>query len=319
MGGGHLASLHANPRVDLRVICDANPAVLDGCKDLGAALTSDFHEALSVEGLDATVICLPHDLYPEAVCLALRNGVHVLKEKPFARDLADARTMVECAKATGKIMMVAGQGKYHPGFQRAREIVDSGVLGNVFLARGIITYRWGAALEANWSWRGIKKRSGGVAVIDSGWHILDLMHWLRGLPETVYCTLGKGEALPGQTYDVDDRAVLAMEYPDGGIASVVCCFICQPGNRQVILHGTGATLDIKNDEVRLHVGNEEDTQVTRFRPPADSLGPQLERFLHLIDTKADPTAGAEEAYQVQRIIDAAYRSAKAKKPVKLAE
>ena len=50
MGGGHLASLHANPRVDLRVICDANPAVLDGCKDLGAALTSDFHEALSVEG-----------------------------------------------------------------------------------------------------------------------------------------------------------------------------------------------------------------------------------------------------------------------------
>ena len=319
MGAGHLATLRNHPRVDLRVICDTNEAVLDACDNPGAVLTTDFREALAVKGLDAAVIILPHYLYPEAVCLALENGLHVLKEKPFAMNLADARRMVASAKSANRIMMVAGQGKYHPGFQRAREIVDGGILGNVFLARGIITYRWGGAIGANWSWRGVKKQSGGVAVIDSGWHILDILHWLRGLPETVYCTLGRGEALPGQKYDVDDRAVLALDYADGGIASVVISFIAAPGNRQVILHGTDATLDIKNDEVRLHVGNEEDTQVTRFRPPADSLGPQFESFLRLIDTKADPMAGADEAYQVQRIIDAAYRSAKAKKPVKLAE
>jgi len=318
MGGGHLATLRANPRVDLKVICDASDAVLAGCKDAGAKLTTDFREALSTGGLDAAVISLPHHLYPEAVCLALSNGLHVLKEKPFARDLGDAEKMVAAAKAAGRIMMVAGQGKYHPGFQRAREIVDKGVLGNVFLTRGIITYRWGSAIAANWGWRGVRALSGGVAVIDSGWHILDILHWLRGLPETVYCTTGRGEALAGQTYDVDDRAVLALDYPDGGIASVVVSFIAQPGNRQVILHGTEATLDIRNEELRLHVGGEVDTEVTHFRPPADSLGPQFERFLGLIDAKADPVAGAEEAYQVQRIIDAAYRSAATKAPVTLA-
>jgi len=47
------------------------------------------------------------------------------------------------------------------------------------------------------------------------------------------------------------------------------------------------------------------------------LGPQFEHFLGLIDQKADPTAGAQEAYGIQRIIDAAYRSAAKGQPVGL--
>lgn len=47
------------------------------------------------------------------------------------------------------------------------------------------------------------------------------------------------------------------------------------------------------------------------------LQQQFEHFLHLIDTKASPVAGAMEAYDVQRIIDAAYRSAQSKVPERL--
>jgi predicted dehydrogenase len=322
MGAGHVRTIMDHPRAELAIACDVNPAVLEPLAAQGLATCADWQEALlggcgQPQGeVDAAVITLPHHLYPEVVNTALARGIHVLKEKPFARDLEDARLMREAAEQSDAILMVAGQGKYSAGYQRGKQIVDTGCLGNVFLSRAIITYRWGGAITNTWSWRGQRELSGGTAIIDSGWHILDVLTWLHGMPETVYCTTGKGNALPGD-YDVDDRALLTLEYADGSIAGVVCCFICLPGARQVYLHGTEGSLDITDTCVRLHKGNQSDAEIIQFGPEPNLLAPQFEHFLHLIDSKASPIEGAREAYDIQRIIDAAYRSAESKVPEKL--
>lgn len=318
MGAGHVSTVQGHPRGEVVVACDVNADVLATLARQGIATTGDWREALDPQQVDAAVITLPHDQYPEVVNTALARGIHVLKEKPFARDLDDARAMLQAAEKASATLMVAGQGKYSAGYQRAKQIADSGVLGNVFLARGVITYRWGGATQNNWRWRGIRSRSGGVAVIDSGWHILDLLAWFRGVPETVYCSLGKGKAFPGD-YDVDDRAVLTLEYADGGIASVICCFICLPNARQMFLHGTEASLEITAETVRLHRGDQSDTEVISFAPEGNLLRPQLDHFLALVDAGGDPAAGAREAYDVQRIIDAAYRSAESRRPEALSD
>lgn len=316
MGSGHVRTILDHPRAELALACDVNEAVLEPLAAQGVKTCMDWQEALPAGEVDAAVIILPHHLYPEVVNTALARGIHVLKEKPFARDLDDARVMRDAAEQSNAILMVAGQGKYSPGYQRAKQIVAAGTLGDVFLSRAVITYRWGGAINDNWRWRGTKALSGGVAIIDSGWHILDILTWLRGMPETVYCTTGQGNAFPGD-YDVDDRAVLALDYNDGGIASVSISFICQPSARQVFLHGTEASLEVVDTCVRVHVGNETDSEVTNFAPMANGLAPQFEHLLHLIDTKASPVEGAREAYDVQRIIDAAYRSAESKRPERL--
>lgn len=317
MGAGHCSVVTAHPRTQLVIACDTNPAALEPHAAAGVRTTTDWHEALDPAVVDATVIILPHHLYPEVVNTALARGIHVLKEKPFARDLDDARLMADAARSSNAIFMVAGQGKYSLGYQRAKQIVDTGCLGNVFLSRAIITYRWGGAINNDWRWRGTRALSGGTAVIDSGWHIIDLLTWLKSaLPETVYCTTGKGNAFPGD-YDVDDRALLTFEYADGSIAGVVASFICLPSSRQVFLHGTEASLDITDGCVKLHRGNDIDAEVITFGAQPNLLAPQFAHFLHLIDTQADPVAGALEAYDVQRIIDAAYRSAQSKVPEKL--
>ena len=313
MGAGHVNTILASPRAELVVACDVNEAALQPLAAQGARTCASWQDALDPSEVDAAVIILPHHLYPEVVNTALGRGIHVLKEKPFARDLADAELMLNAARNSSAILMVAGQGKYSTGYQRAKQIVDTGVLGNIFLSRAIITYRWGGAINNDWRWRGDRAKSGGTAVIDSGWHILDLLTWLRGMPETVYCSTGKGNALAGD-YDVDDRALLTLEYADGSIAGVVCCFICLPNARQVYLHGTDASLDITDTCLRLHKGNTCDAEVIQFAPESNLLAPQFEHFLHLIDTKASPIAGAEEAYNIQRIIEAAYKSAETKRP-----
>ena len=318
IGASHYQTLAAHPRAEVVVACDIAEAAVEPLAAAGIATTADWHEALDRDDLDAAVVVLPHHLYPEVVNAALERGLHVLKEKPFARDLADAKAMVAAAEKAKGVLMVAGQGKYSPGFQRAKQIVDSGALGDVFLARGVITYRWGGAITDNWRWRGTRELSGGTAVIDSGWHILDILSWLRGLPETVYCSTGRGNALPGD-YDVDDRAVLTLEYPDGGVGSVICCFICLPNRREVLLHGTRASLEAVDDCVKLHTGNQQEAEVIRFQVEANALLPQLNHFFDLVDSGAAPMAGAREAYDIQRIIDAAYRSADSHRPEALAD
>ncbi|MHB8996298.1 MAG: Gfo/Idh/MocA family protein [Armatimonadota bacterium] len=319
MGAGHVSVITSHPRAELVIACDTNPAVLEPLAAAGVRTTSNWDEALDPALIDASVIILPHNLYPKVVNTALARGIHVLKEKPFARDLDDARLMVEAAEKSDAVLMVAGQGKYSLGYQRAKGIVDTGCLGNVFLSRAIITYRWGGAITNNWRWRGDREQSGGTAIIDSGWHILDLLTWLKGaLPETVYCTTGKGNAFPGE-YNVDDRALLTLEYADGSIAGVVASFICLPNSRQVFLHGTDASLDITDSCLKLHRGNDCDAEVITFGAQANLLQPQFEHFLHLIDTNASSVAGAIEAYNVQRIVDAAYRSAESKVPEGLRE
>jgi predicted dehydrogenase len=284
-----------------------NEAFLAPLSEAGIPVQTDYRRLLEGTEADCAVVSLPHYLYPEVVNAALRAGLHVLKEKPFARTLGDARAMREAARETGKLLMVAGQAKHYPSFKRAKALLGEGACGKLLVCRGIITYQWGGALTGNWSWRGEHAKSGGVAVIDSGWHILDLVHWYCGEPTRVSCFLGQGRALPGN-YDVDDRAALIIEFGSGAVADVTCCFITQPSNRQVVLHGLDGAIDVTGDRLT-HCDRDGQPRVEKFAESSHSLEPQLEAFIGAVRSGVAPASASEEAYQVQRIIDAAYRSA----------
>jgi len=315
IGASHLALLRARSDVTVVGACDVNEALLAPLGAEGVPTFTDYREALTQVAADCAIVSLPHYLYPEVVNLALARGLHVLKEKPFGRTLEHARSMVEAARQAGKVLMVAGQAKHYPAFKRAKALVDGGAVGRIVACRATITYQWGAALSGDWSWRGEHAKSGGVAVIDSGWHILDLVHWYCGSPSRAACFLGQGRALPGD-YDVDDRAVLILEFDSGAVAAVTCCFITQPSLRQVVLHGLEGALDVTSECV-LRTSQDGAQEAEQFTEGSHALEPQLEAFLTAVRTGETPASACEEAYEVQRIIDAAYRSAEAGEAVEL--
>ncbi len=318
IGGSHLDVIEQRSDAEVVVACDVSEGVRRSLGEKGYAVTEKWEDVVANADIDAVVVALPHHLYPLVVSEALRAGKHVLQEKPLAHNLQGARTTLEAARDSGSsILMVCGQSKYQAGFQRARETVESGVLGTLFMIRGAITYRWEAAFDDDWSWRGTKALSGGTAIIDSGWHILDLMNWFAGPPETVYATTGQGNALPGH-YDVDDRAIVTMEYAGGAVGVAAISFICLPAERKIVLHGTEGSLEVTDTELRLHLGAQQDSEITTFPAVDNSLSPQMERFIELIRCDADPLVGATAAVDVQRVIDAAYRSAESGQRVNLA-
>lgn len=308
MGAAHLAALRERPDVELVGACDVDPNVLVPLSKDGTPTYTDYRALLSEVRADCAIISLPHYLYPEPVSAALGAGLHVLKEKPFARDLDDARTMLEAARGAGKLLVVAGQSRYYPSFVKARRLLKEGAVGKLLVCRAIITYQWAGALSGNWSWRGEHAKSGGVAVIDSGWHMLDLVHWYCGMPSRVSCFLGTGKALPGD-YDVDDRAVVSMEFGSGAIATMTACFITQPGNREIALHGLEGAIGVTAD--RLVYTAQDGRQTTEeFTEGSHTVRPQLDAFIAAVREGATTVARAQDAYQVQSIIDAAYRSAR---------
>jgi len=310
--GGHQFRIAANCS-DIMIpvaVCDNNADIAQRLADeYKIDAHTDYKELCDRGDIDAVIMALPHYLYGEVVTYALESGTHVFKEKPFAKTLSHAKQMVKAAKESGKQLFLAGQNKFSQTFIKGKEIADSGAVGDVFLTRGAIIYRWGGAIDNNWSWRGKEELSGGVAIIDAGWHILDMVHWYRGMPSSVYASTGTMKGAPGSDYDVDDKAVLVLEYPDGGIGSIVSCYITLPGEMRITLHGTSGSLDVSGGNLSFLLADK--AQDVSIQPQAvDPMTAQMRHFAEtIISGKESPIAGATRAYEVMQIVDAAYRSA----------
>ncbi len=316
--GGHQLRVVANCSdiMEPVAVCDNNPEIAKRVADeFKIAAHTDYKELCQRGDIDAVIMALPHYLYGEVVCYALEHGIHVFKEKPFAKTLSDAKQMVDAAKKSGKQLFLAGQNKFSSAFIKGKEIVDSGEIGDVFLTRGAIIYRWGGAITGNWSWRGVEKLSGGVAIIDAGWHILDMVHWYRGLPSAVYASVGTMKGAPKSDYDVDDKVALVLEYPDGGIGSIVSCYITLPGETRVTLHGINGSLDVSSGKLTFILGDKpQDVPIPEQK--LDPITMQMRHFAETVMTgKESAIAGTKRAYEVMQIVDAAYRSAREKSRV----
>jgi predicted dehydrogenase len=333
MGAAHVRAVVANPRAELVAVCDVNEAaVAELVRQYGVSGHTDYEELLALDNLDAVIVVLPHYLYPPVIVRAAERGLHILKEKPFARNLADARTMAAALSplappslppgsggdgggAASPVFMVAAQRQFSAAYRRAGEIVAAGRVGDVYLVHGTILYSWNPD-GRNWRWRGVLEQSGGIAIVDSGWHILEAVQQLKGAPEKVYCSIGRrrGAVEAGVAYEVDDKGVLTLEYPDGAVGSIVTSYIALPNRFEILLHGTAGNLEVHPDRLILYDRRQ---VVEEFTAPTgeDLIGAQLDHFLDAVLSGQPPACGLDEALLIQSVIEAAYRSAATGEPV----
>jgi predicted dehydrogenase len=92
---------------------------------------ASYQAVLDDPDVDAVYNPLPNGLHAEWTLKALAAGKHVLCEKPFTANAAQARTVAEAAKAAGLVVMEAFHYRYHPLAERMRSIAHSGELGTI--------------------------------------------------------------------------------------------------------------------------------------------------------------------------------------------
>lgn len=208
---------HAISRVKglrLRVACDIDPT---RAADLAAAhpgceAATRFEDAVSRPDVDAVIVAtLNASLVPVALA-AVNAGKHVLLEKPGALGATDLKRLVEPASRHKPVIRIGYNHRYHPALQKAREIIDSGVLGPLMFLRG--RYGHGGRKGYDREWRANPNLSGGGELIDQGVHLIDLASWFLGDFPVV-----EGHATTSfWDMKVDDNAFLSLRTAQGQTA-----------------------------------------------------------------------------------------------------
>ena len=144
----------------------------------GAQAFDDWRELLASPVVDVVIIATLHDALAEITLAAVEAGKHVLVEKPAARSAAELVPVMAAAVKHAVIVHVGFNHRYHRSLRKAKEIVDSGVLGELMFVRA--RYGHGARLGYEKEWRSNPALSGGGELIDQGPHLIDLSRWFLG-------------------------------------------------------------------------------------------------------------------------------------------
>ncbi|HXW59829.1 MAG TPA: Gfo/Idh/MocA family oxidoreductase [Solirubrobacteraceae bacterium] len=151
----------------------------------GAKVCATLDELLAMRP-QVVIVAVVHDQLAGIAELALQAGAHVLLEKPAGISTAQIDALIECQHATGRLVKVGFNHRFHPGIARAAEEVHSGRHGDLMYLRA--RYGHGGRLGYDREWRTQPARSGGGELVDQGMHLLDLTHWLAG-PLALHCAL----------------------------------------------------------------------------------------------------------------------------------
>lgn len=144
--------------------------------------TTDYRELCERSDIDIIDCCVPNHLHRDVLLCALEHRKHVYMDKPLCNTIEEAREMAECARRhPSSVTQMTFQYRFVPALLRAKELVDSGALGEVFTAR--VCYLHAGYVDPNrpFSWRLDVSRSGrGGALFDLGSHVVDLTRHLLG-------------------------------------------------------------------------------------------------------------------------------------------
>lgn len=204
-------------------ICDHYAPNLTRAKALvpsGTPSFADHRALLDARGLDAVVIATPLDLHMRHTLDALDAGVHVWCEKSMARTIADCGTMIEQARAHGKILQIGHQRLFNPTYLHALKRIKAGEIGQVTQIRASWhrnkSWRRPVPADSNdreMNWRLYRDRSAGL-MTELATHQLQVANWYLESPPTR--VMGSGSICFWKDgREVYDQVALVYDYPDG--------------------------------------------------------------------------------------------------------
>jgi predicted dehydrogenase len=163
----------------------------------------------------------PNNLHAEPTIAAAEAGKHVICEKPLGRDAAESYETWQRVAATGVKHMCAFNYRFVPAVRLARQIIESGELGDIQHFRGAYLQEWGTT-EGD-IWRFQKDVAGSGALGDLGAHVIDLARYLVGEIAAVSALTATFQ--PGR--DVDDAVEAAVAFSSGAVGTIEASRFCQ--------------------------------------------------------------------------------------------
>jgi UDP-N-acetyl-2-amino-2-deoxyglucuronate dehydrogenase len=174
---------------------------------------TDYNKMLSEAEIDAVDILLPHHLHAPATIASAKKGIHVLVEKPMARNIKECDEMIDACNCNGITLTVCHDRRYSKAWKTIKDILDKGLIGDH------IYYR----LEHNQNvtfpeghWVRSKEFLGGGAVMSCLTHQIDALRWYGGEVESVTCMT---KTIPSRM-EGDLIGIIAAKMKSGALAQL---------------------------------------------------------------------------------------------------
>jgi predicted dehydrogenase len=227
-----------------------------------------YRELVADPDLDAIYVSTPHPGHHDAALLAIEAGKAVLVEKPFTMDGAEARAVVEAARARGVLCVEAMWTRFLPHMARIREIVAAGTLGRI----AYLTAEHGQWFAEDPAFRLFAPSLGGGALLDLGIYPVSFAHMVLGAPKTV--TAVSGPAFTG----VDATTSMIFTY-DAGAHAVLTTSLAAASDNPAAIYGTEARLEVDGwfyVPTSFRVVARDGTELERFDGTGPGRGMQFE-------------------------------------------
>ena len=234
IGALRAAAIVKTPGLELVAVADVDHAkARDLSERHGGIAESSWRTLLQRPEIEAVVVSTPPNSHAEITIAALQANKHVLCEKPLARTPAECAEMLAAAGRSGRLLATGFNYRFYPSVLKAKEIFDSGVIGELDHIRSYAGY---SATDHNPQWVHDASMMGGGALRDNGIHLLDLTRFFLGEVATV-----EGEAsswswgFPG----CEDNGFALLRGENGRVAAVHASWTEWAGYRFVIeIYGT---------------------------------------------------------------------------------
>jgi predicted dehydrogenase len=333
IGQDHLASFSLHPAARVVALAEVSPERgREAAERFGVPeLVTDYRQLLRRADIDVVSIALPNYLHASVTLDALRAGKNVMLDKPMATNARDAAKLVAEAQKRGVLFMVGQNFRFTPETQTARQVVDTGALGDVYHAKTSWNRR--AGIPRIGSWFTQKRFAGGGCTYDIGVHALDRCLYLLGEFDAAAVSgqtfakfgprglgnggWGKSEIDPKAPFDVDDLSVALIKLKSGRTVLLEASWAAHGpliDLNETQLFGTEAGLSLPPVKLFKQARSGYTAEEVDLLPPLVNTN----RMVHFIDCllgKAKPFVKPAESLAVQKILDAIYISARTGKEV----
>lgn len=266
IGRYHLDHL-SRRNTDIVAVCDVSDQNLDEARGrfYHAVVTKDWEEVFETKP-DVVAVCTPNRWHCEITLRALKDGAHVICEKPMAMSLAEAQQMESARLAAGKLGYINFSYRNNITFRFARELIRQGELGKIRRVNVVYLQSFLGAPSNLFSWRNDIEVAGFGALGDLGVHMIDGVRFITGLEfervvgtkQTLMPTKKDGEG-NDRPVTTDTNAAWLAHLSEGPIATMETTQVAPGYGNYFRIEisgdlGTLAVLSDKDRELQMTVG-----------------------------------------------------------------
>lgn len=282
--GDHIPALNESELLDLVAVCDIDQVVM---RTIAEKFTvkgfNDVEDLIQEIKFDVAIVAVPHHQYFPIISKLANAGIHIIKEKPFATTIDEACAIHKAVN--GKVFLgVTLQRRFNPIYQAFPQMQRR--IGKIYSIEGKYTLNID---DLSHGWRAVRAYAGGGALIDMGYHLIDLLVWYFGMPNTVTTRISRGNR-PGQDYDAEDTVnmlfdfYLPYSYDEKTVGNFIISRVYPEKQELLKIYGTKGIVELQRGQLsRYDIYGQQVEKLVRQESWPSALIDQLNCFAEAIE------------------------------------